>query len=91
MKFKISLCALPLASLAVHADSRVHTVQSAQTIQFSDDSQDTPGRVAIDGNLQSSSRTTAVVGWPISINAARTGSGQHARPCSRSDHDAGAE
>ena len=52
MKFKISLCALLLgASLAVHADSRVHTVQSAQTIQFSDDSQDTPGRVAIDGNF----------------------------------------
>jgi len=52
MKFRVSLCAQLLdASLVAHADNRVHTVQSAQTIEFSDDSQDSPGRVAIDGNF----------------------------------------
>ena len=51
MKFRVSLCALLLgASLAVHADSRVHTVQAVQSIGLSDDF-DEPGRVAIDGNF----------------------------------------
>ena len=51
MKFRVSLCALLLgASLAVHADNRVHTVQAVQSFGLSEDF-DEPGRVAIDGNF----------------------------------------
>ena len=51
MTFRVSLCALLLgASLAAHADSRVHTVQAVQSTVLSDDF-DVPGRVAIDGNF----------------------------------------
>src|SRR5262245_22053420 len=53
MSPKVSLCALLLsASFAVHAETRVHSVPSVQTMTLAEDFSDfSPGKVAIDGDF----------------------------------------
>ena len=85
MTLKVSLCALLLgASLAIHAETRVHTVPPVQSLILEDFFSDfSPGKVAIDGDFSIVIANDGGGRVANSGNAMRPANGPRGPPCWR--------